>query len=491
MREARVCEMREVWELAWSVLYSSPVVLARYILKEHVAPFCYALFVITFLFLVDFLIRILSSILSKGLEWRVVLEIIILNLAWMLALSIPMAVLVATLMAYGRLSADNEITGLRALGVAPLRTLTPVLLVAAFLCVGLFWFNDKVLPESNYRAAALRNDIGRKKPTALISERRLIRDFDGYQIWINHLDDKTGMLYGVRIYQPDPGKPLRYTYADSASMEYVDGGKNLLIYLRHGENHAVDSRNPNSYARIRFLSQTVTLPNVDDALRHEDRTYRTDREMPVHDMEEIVKGSRERLSQLNAEYVARIFDDVRVLDLRFSADTGKSVPPRLRTTPWTRLIDITPAAIADARRQEGEKLYQIDRYEARARNEYIEINQYMVEIEKKFSIPVACLVFVLIGAPLGVMARRGGIGTGVLYSICFFLLYWVGLIRGEALADRLIISPWEAMWGPDILVGAAGLWLVWRMAREKYLPDRRPWQWLRLFRRRKPETLKT
>ena len=128
------------------------MVLTRYILKEHLAPFCYALFVITFLFLIDFLIRILSSILSKGLEWRVVLEIIVLNLAWMLALSIPMAVLVSALMAFGRLSADNEVTALRALGISPVRALMPVLFLAALLGASLVWFNDKVLPEANFRA---------------------------------------------------------------------------------------------------------------------------------------------------------------------------------------------------------------------------------------------------------------------------------------------------------------------------------------------------
>ncbi len=466
------------------------MVITRYILREHIAPFCYALFVITFLFLVDFLIRILSSILSKGLEWKVVLEIIVLNLAWMLALSIPMAVLVATLMAFGRLSADNEFTGLRALGISPLRVLTPVLLVAGILCAGLVWFNDRVLPEFNFRAAALRNDIGRKKPTALISAHRLIRDFNGYQIWIDDVNDRTEMLHGVRVYQPDPGKPLRYTYADSASMEYVDGGKNLLIRLQRGENHAVESRNPKNYARIRFVSQTVALENVDASLKHQDRTYRTDREMTLHDMREIVKGSRDRLAQVQQEYVAKVFDDMRVLDLRFSADTNP-LPPRLLETPWMKQTNITQATYAEVLRQENEKQYHIERYETRARNEETEISQYSVEIYKKYAIPVACLVFVLIGAPLGVMARRGGIGTGVLYSLFFFLLYWVGMIRGEALADRLLIPAWLAMWGSDIVVGAGGVWLVWRMVREKYVPNRRPWQWFgffrKLFQKRKAE----
>ena len=398
-----------------------------------------------------------------------------------------MGVLVAALMAFGRFSADNEFTALRALGISPLRTLAPVLVVAGGLCAGLVWFNDKVLPESNYRAAALRNDIGRKKPTALITARHLIHDFDGYQIWIHDVNDRTSMLHGVHIYQPDPGKPLRYTYADSAGMEYVDGGKNLLIHLRHGENHGVDSRNVKSYARIRFTSQTVTLENVDASLQHQERSYRTDREMSIHDMKEIVKGSRSRLSLLKEEYVAKIFDDMRVLDLRFAADTANPLPPRLLETPWRKQVDITQKSYLEARRQENEKLYHIERYEARARNEEMEISQYSVEIHKKYAIPMACLVFVLIGAPLGVMARRGGVGTGVLYSLCFFLIYWVGMIRGEALADRLVISPWVAMWGPDIVVGLGGFWLVWRMLREKYVPNRRPWQFLRVFRRKKPE----
>jgi lipopolysaccharide export system permease protein len=93
----------------------------------------------------------------------------------------------------------------------------------------------------------------------------------------------------------------------------------------------------------------------------------------------------------------------------------------------------------------------------------------MVEIHKKFSIPVACLVFVFIGVPLGVMARRGGIGTGVVYSVAFYLLYWICMIRGEVLADRLIIRPWVAMWAPNIIVGLGGLFLVLRMSRENYL----------------------
>jgi lipopolysaccharide export system permease protein len=452
------------------------VILAKYILREHIAPFLYSLFVITFLFLVDFLIRILSSILSKGLEWRVVLEIVALNLAWMLALSIPMAVLVAALMAFGRLSADNEATALRALGISPLRAMVPVLLTAALLTAGLIWFNDRVLPEANYRAAALRNDIGRKKPAALITPRRVIRDFEGYQLWMDRVDPETDVFYGVRIYQQERGQGIRYTYADSASLRYTSDGSHLLIHLFHGENHVIEPRDPSQYLRVSFRSQTAAIPNVDASLNRQQRGYRTDREMSVADMMKIVSDNRARLERLREEFAATLFEDIRALDIRFAADSAKPVPPRLLKRDWREQVEITPTMVAEARKRESDKFYHLDRYDARARATRMEISQYLVEVHKKYSIPFACLVFVLIGAPLGIMARRGGLGTGVIYSLAFFVAYWAAMIRGEALADKLQVSPWAAMWGPNLLVGLGGLWLVWRMAREKYVPDRSPWQ---------------
>lgn len=455
------------------------MILAKYILREHVAPFVYSLFVITFLFLVDFLIRILSSILSKGLDWRVVMEIVVLNLAWMLALSVPMAVLVAALMAFGRLSADNETTALRALGVSPVRAMLPVLFVAALLAGGLMWFNDRVLPEANYRAASLRNDIGRKKPAAFIAPRRVIRDFENYRLWMDRVDPKTDVFHGVRVYQQERGQPVRYTFADSATLSYTPDGAYLLVHLHHGENHVIEPRDPKQYVRVRFREQTAAIRNVDASLSRQERGYRTDREMSVAQMMKIVHDNRKLLVSLREEYAPRLFEDIRALDIRFLADSSRPVPPRLLRGEWDAQaaeIGITPTVMATARRQEEDKLGLLDRYESRARMANMEINQYLVEVHKKYSIPVAALVFVLVGAPLGIMARRGGLGTGVVYSLAFFILYWAGMIRGEALSDKLDLSPVAAMWGPNIVVGAGGLWLLWRVVRERYAPGMPAWK---------------
>ncbi|HSQ41103.1 MAG TPA: LptF/LptG family permease, partial [Fibrobacteraceae bacterium] len=169
------------------------MILVRYVLREHIAPFFAALGVITSLFVIDFLVTLLDKVMSKGLPIRVVGEVFVLNLAWMTALSVPMAVLAACLMAFGRLSADQEITALKAAGVSPLSLMRPVLVVASLLFVLMVIFNNWVLPEANHRSAALMSAISRMKPHAFIDQGRLLTDFPGVQIWIQEIDENTGV----------------------------------------------------------------------------------------------------------------------------------------------------------------------------------------------------------------------------------------------------------------------------------------------------------
>ena len=273
-----------------------------------------------------------------------------------------------------------------------------------------------------------------------------------------------------KIYQLERGKPIRYTYADSATMEYANSGKTILIHLREGQNHVLDDSDRDQYVRVQFTGQVIAIDNVDAELERSERSYRSDREMSIQDMYDEVKEAKQRRHNAYEEYREKIFDDMRTLNMLIQSDTvTKSIPPRLLNEPWIERAPLTRMQIAQVERHEQDKQYLIQRWESRAGNEQREINEYLVEIHKKFSIPVACLIFVLIGAPLGIMARKGGVGTGVIYSIIFFLIYWICLIRGEVLADRLIISPWIAMWAPNVIVGLAGIWLVVRMLRENYL----------------------
>ena len=444
------------------------MILVRYVLKELIGPFLASLFGITFLFVVDFLVKILDNVLSKGLPASTVIEIFVLNLAWMLSLSIPMAVLVASLMTFGRMSGDQEITAVKAAGVSPLSLMRPVLLVALLLSVLMVVFNNWVLPEANHRSVELMNAVSRKKPHVFIDAGRLITQFPGVQLWVNRIDPVSGTLYGIQIFEMEKKGAPRIVYADSASMDYVDNGATLMLRLRSGETHLVDPDDEDNYFRIRFFSQDLAMQNVDDRLERRSRSYRSDREMPVEMMWDVVMDARAKYdSALVQAKTRRLPTFARIRDLVASDST---IPENATDVPVIDSLQFVQG-LRKIRVQEIAALRSTERVWGRLEGELKRSAQYMVEIHKKFSTAFACFVFVLIGAPLGIMARKGGIGTGILYSLAFFVIYWICLIGGENLADRLVISPELAMWISNVIIGVIGVLLTRAMIRDRFSGD--------------------
>jgi len=419
------------------------MILTRYVLKEHIAPFFAALFVTTFLFVINFLVDVLDKVLSKGIPAQIVLEIFALNVVWMVGLAVPMSVLAATLMTFGRFSADREITAMQAAGISPLSLMRPVLIFSALIMTLLIVFNNWLLPEANYRSAMLMQSISRKKPHAMIDEGKLINQFPGIQLWVSRIDNHSATLYGIKIFEIGGNYP-RVITADSASMEYVDMGATLMLHLKSGENHFVDPKDPERYFRIRFANQDFAVQNVDARFERTDAKTRGSREMPIEMMVQALEDTEANMQKLTEEFASLVWKNA----------------PDVRCT-----LDVAQKHVSIVKHEESEVLTHIGRMELRREGLSRQIAQYKVEIHKKISTAVACVIFALIGAPLGIIARRGGIGPGTVYSLGFFTVYWVCLIGGENLATRLIISPEISMWACNALIGTIGLFLTWRVAK--------------------------
>jgi lipopolysaccharide export system permease protein len=438
------------------------MILIRYVLKEHIAPFFAALFVTTFLFVINFLVEVLDKVLSKGIPAQIVLEIFALNVVWMVGLAVPMSVLAATLMTFGRLSADREITAMQAAGISPLSLMRPVLIFSALLMMLLIIFNNWLLPEANYRSAMLMQSITRKRPHAMIDEGKLINQFPGIQIWVSRIDNQSATLYGIKIFEIGGAYP-RVITADSASMEYVDMGATLMLHLKNGENHFADPKDTDRYFRIRFANQDFAVQNIDTRFERTDRKTRGSREMQIEDMMKAVEETKGNLQKLEEEFKLEIWKNAVHMIAVLKNDT--ILPEGLKSKEILPGRERQSRAVEMVKREEEDILTLINRMETRRENSSRQIAQYMVEIHKKISTAVACVIFALIGAPLGIIARRGGIGPGTVYSLGFFTVYWVCLIGGENLATRLIISPELAMWACNALIGTIGLFLTWRVAR--------------------------
>ena len=418
-------------------------------IKELTVPFFFGLAVITFVLLMDFILDVLNKIINKGLPAPVVLEVFALSLAWMLALSVPMAVLIAALMGYGRLSADSEVIAFKACGISLYNLVMPGLLLGAVLSVFLIWFNDRVLPESNHRARLLMSDITRKKPTWNLEENIFLDYFDGYHILVRHVNNETSKISDVTILEHKDANAPRTITAKTGNIQFSSDGSKLIMDLYDGEIHEPDPANPDRYRRINFKKQTLLIEGASTELVRSSSKARGDREMPIKMMIKENKKYRARADSSQAQIDNLVRDDLELL-LAFNFNKKKRPAE-----------DITAFSLARVSKQAKDLLSKIE-YQSRNIKTYKrQINSRDVEIHKKFSIPVACIAFILLGAPLGVMTRKGGMATSIGLSLLFFIIYWAFLIGGEELADRMYLSGALSMWLPNIIIGGAGIILIY------------------------------
>ncbi|MBD3344537.1 MAG: LptF/LptG family permease [Chitinivibrionales bacterium] len=448
------------------------MILYRHVVKEHIFPFFFSLAILVFIFIMQYAIQILDKIISQGLDAAIVLEIFAINLGWIIALAIPMAILSATLWAFGRMSADNEILAIKASGLNLYHLIAPVIVSASVVCICLIFFNNLILPDANHRTANLMSDISRKRPAAFIEPKVLIKDFENYAIYVKKANGRTGRLEGIKIFSDVPGEDPSTTIADSGEVKQTVDGAYLRLTLYHGETHSISSDNREQHFVGHFDKQVLFINNVDSDLHRTDSRYRGDREKSSQMMLNDIKQNRKKKKGHLAQHSGMIDSTLAVVAFFDSLSAAHPAPSGRQTTSPDSLLSFqhwakqfTPAR-GNAMVAQNRTVRESERIIRRIESEKKRIAQYLVEIHKKYAIPFACIIFVLIGAPLGIMARRGGMTVAVSYSIFFFILYWAFLIKGENLADRLVVSPFSAMWSGNILLGACGAFLIIRMVRE-------------------------
>ncbi|MCD6161952.1 MAG: LptF/LptG family permease [candidate division Zixibacteria bacterium] len=424
-------------------------ILWRYVFKELLGPFVFGLAVITFVLLMDYILDVLDKIITKGLSTPVVLEVFALSLAWMLALSLPMAVLIAAIMGYGRMSSDSEVIAFKSCGISFINLLVPGVIMGLVLALFLVWFNDSVLPETNHRARLLMSDITRKKPTWNLEENVFLDYFRGYHILVKSVDSETSEISDITIFDHKDSKSPRTITAKKGNIEFSPDGSLLIMHLSDGEIHEPDPDDIERYRRVKFKKQTLTIEGSSTELVRSESGSRGDREMPVRMM---IDENKRYFSKIQASQV-KIDTLVKneLANVLTISQTEKNAPLKV-----LKKIPIRHAS------KSTKDLLSIIKFEINNIKTYTRLmNSRSVEIHKKFSIPAACIVFILIGAPLGVMTRKGGMATSIGLSLLFFIIYWAFLIGGEELADRMYISGALAMWLPNIIIGAAGIILIY------------------------------
>ena len=462
-------------------------ILPRYIIREHIPPFVFALAVLMFIFLMQFLLKYITKIFGKGLPFLTIIELVFYNLAWMFALAVPMAVLVATLMSFGRLSGDNEITILKSSGISIYSIIRPALIFGGFITLLMIVFNDKVLPDFNHRARVMFQNIGQKKATLRL-EPGIFFDLGKYSFHVEQIEKTLGEelsertnLLGPEMDQDSPPDKLRTVTifdrsnpnktvtvtADEGYMAYSKATKTMVFTLFDGEYHEFDNNNIEEYRFSHFTRNRVNIPAPQFEFENKEDDYRGDREMDVSMMLDKVKGNDESMHKEAAKIIERVDKIWRPLAKKLPAEISVSKTDTSKSDLFENVPEnILKNALNKANLNVNRQQQWLKTSGSRIASHEVAKNRYLVEVHKKFSIPFASIVFILIGAPLGIAARKGSMGIGITLSIFFFLLYWICLILGEDLADRRYIHPMLAMWFPNILIGLSGLYLTWRTVKE-------------------------
>ena len=449
-------------------------IITKYLIRAHTGPFLFAFSALTGLLFLNAVAIRMDDLVGKGLPWSVIGEFLLLSLPHTVALTLPMAILVSVLYTFSELTAANEITAMAAGGIRPFRILLPLLGVGTILAGVMLFFNDQVLPEANHRLKNLIIDISQKSPTFVLRE-RVINEIEtedrrgAVYLQAASIDRVTNELTEVVIYDLSDPSAHRTTYATSGTMAFSDNRSDLYLTLYDGDVLEAEQGRAGEFRRSEFEVQIVPLKGVGDELeRREGGGVRSDREMSIALLKAEIDSRGEdldRVRQQSLEQAQRTITDV--LGYPHPEPTEANQPESISQgragsviarSSGQRLVDNTNSLTRQTALSGRQNLGRLTALQSAS-------DQFRVEIHKKYAIAFACIVFVLMGAPLGIRFPRGGIGMVIVASATIFAVYWAGLIGGENLANEGVVRPFWAMWTADLIFLGFGVALAARMSR--------------------------
>lgn len=377
-------------------------------LKDFIGPFFLSGAIMAGILLLDKVFLLVDLLVRKGVNIALVGELMLSSLPFVLSFCVPMGVLIASVMVFGRLVHDNELTAIRSSGINPMRLFRPLLFFVAGITIIMIFFNGYVLPEASHHARNLITDIAQKKPVVRIYENAFLDDFPGYIIYIGSIDERTGKVNDITIWQKNDFSTPTLIKAKTGRIITSPDQKYITIDLDAGEISELITKD--KYRHLAFSSHQINLP-IDDEFSRRERKYRSDREMVLNDLYAHTRSISKDIKTLNKDV----------------------------------------AKYKQAPENEVNK-YRYDDAMTRLRYKHNEFNQYATEIEKKYALACSCLIFLFFGAGLGLMIKRSGLGFGFVTGLLFFAVYYIILIAGEEFADAGRITPFIGIWFANLIL---------------------------------------
>ncbi|GAB2683393.1 hypothetical protein GCM10027037_00230 [Mucilaginibacter koreensis] len=450
-----------------------------------------------FVLLMLFLFKYIDDMIGKGFEWYIILELMLYASATNVAMALPLSILLSSIMTYGSLGENYELVAIKSAGISLRRAMYPMIIVVTLLSISAFIFSDYMLPVANYKYFSLLYDVRQQKAAFLITPGVFNNSFPNYSIRVQQKDPNGQILRGVMIYERNTASNINNVlFAKEGYMYRTPDDEQLVLKLKDGIRwqEQASEQNPSDYRQqlIRFrFKETEQRFDLSGFNFSNHRTKQSDWKSTIQMMNLKQLDSNQRVTIKRSD--STVMSNFSMVAAYFKYFTvphkiTKKIPQVYAKADVLAKADkntqrsIIAGALNEARSIKGMMSTRVESYKDISKD----IRKYSIEYQKKFTLPAACLALFLIGAPLGAIIRKGGLGLPVVVAVIFFLIYYIIATIGEKSAKEGNLSPAIGMWIAIVILTPIGLFLSYKAATDSVLFDADAYKkfFRKLFRRK-------
>ena len=455
-------------------------ILYKFILKSYVGPFVLTFFIAMFVFFMMFIFKYIDDFVVKGLDFSVLVELFFYFSLTTIPMALPLAILLSSLMTFGNMGEHFELTALKSAGMSLQKIMAPLTISTIFISIAAFYFSNNILPYTNLKAGSLLYDVRMSKPTLMFKDGVFNNGIEGFNIRVNKKEKDGKTLDGILIYDHREmvGNNV-VLYAKSGTMEETADKTFLILKLNNGNSYKEvvnNSSNSKTYPLIRdkFKERIIRFDLSEFKMtRTKEELFKMNSQMlNISQLNKIIDSlNGKRIlrktafnKQLKEIYYPKIFKLTANADTIIKEEVKTPALPKLSKTDRLNLIE---SATNTAR---SSKVYVESTMQDFEIDDYTK-SKYKAEWHRKFTLSIACLVLFFIGAPLGAIIRKGGLGMPVVISIIFFIVFHILSITGEKLANEGEIDTAIGMWMATLILLPVGIFLTYKATVDSALFD--------------------
>lgn len=486
-----------------------------YMLKTFLGIFLLTLVICIFILLMQFVWLHVRDLVGKGVELKVLAEFFVYAVASVVPLALPLAVLLASLISFGNLGEQVELTAMKAAGISLFRIMRSLTVAIMLISAGAFYFSNNILPVSQVKLWSLIFSLRQKSPELDIPEGEFYDGIQGYKIYVRHKDPRRGMLYDMMLYDYSKGfKDATVMVADSGKIVFSDDKQYLMLHLYSGESfenlnrqqqRATGTTKNIPYRRETFGEKQILIDFNTDLNRMDesilaDQHVSKDAGQLIHSIDSVRqlsngKGGEQSQQLLETRFLGRErhnADRNRAIAEEHSAAVEATADYQAvlkQHHPDSLFASLTEEqkekALATALDKARSQRDQID-YNAVVLDDYQRyIRRHAIELHRKFTLAFACLIFFFIGAPLGAIIRKGGLGAPIVISVVMFIIYYIIDNTGFKMAREGLWPAWAGMWLSSFVLLPIGIFLTYKAATDSALLNPEAWikVWEKIKRR--------